>query len=172
MTYGAAAKVCRVGTSAAGAIIIERPGRRNGGGRFWARAGQDVRVADVPPGSVPEGTGEMAFMTGISLATVMWRLASADSVITPAWWTPRGTIRSYQDGSQSAFSANTCVVTPLATRGPSASTLRSNDEAVIAVRLIWLLLRVGGERSLRLPAAPFGSAVLIIFRGSVDLRPM
>ena len=65
------------------------------------------------------------FITGVSWATVMARPVWADSVVVPASRMPHGTIRSYQDRSQSAFSANPCMVTPRATRAPIAPTLRS-----------------------------------------------
>jgi len=65
------------------------------------------------------------FITGVSWATVMARPVWADSVVVPASRMPHGTMRSYQDRSQSAFSANPCMVTPRATRAPIAPTLRS-----------------------------------------------
>ena len=46
-------------------------------------------------------------------------------VLTPASRIPHGTMRSYHDRSQSQFSANPCMVTPLATRAPIAPTFRS-----------------------------------------------
>ena len=55
----------------------------------------------------------------------MARPVSADSVVVPASLMPHGTIRSYQDRSQSAFRANPCMVTPRATRAPIAPTFRS-----------------------------------------------
>ena len=65
------------------------------------------------------------FITGVSWATVMARPVWADSVVVPASRMPHGTMRSYQDRSQSAFSANPCMVTPRATRAPMAPTFRS-----------------------------------------------
>ena len=53
------------------------------------------------------------------------RPVSADSVVTAASEMPHGTMRSYQDRSQSQFSASPCMVTPRATRAPIAPILRS-----------------------------------------------
>ena len=50
---------------------------------------------------------------------------SADSVVTPACCMLHGTMRSYQERSQSAFSASPCMVTPWPTCAPIAPTLRS-----------------------------------------------
>ena len=50
---------------------------------------------------------------------------SADSVVTVASRIPQGTIRSYQDRSQSQFRAKPCMVTPRDTRMPIAPTFRS-----------------------------------------------
>jgi len=55
----------------------------------------------------------------------MSRPVSADSVVVPASPMPHGTMRSYQDRSQFAFSAKPCMVAPRATRAPIAPTLRS-----------------------------------------------
>jgi hypothetical protein len=48
-------------------------------------------------------------------------------VVTPASRMPHGTMRSYQDKSQSQFRASPCIVTPRATRAPIAPTLRSGS---------------------------------------------
>ena len=72
----------------------------------------------------------MAFHHRHYLATVMSRPVSADSVVVPASRMPHGTMRSYQDRSQSAFSAKPCMVAPRATRAPIAPTLRSGPRLV------------------------------------------
>ena len=48
-------------------------------------------------------------------------------MVTPASRMPHGTMRSYQDRSQSQFSASPCMVTPRATRAPIAPTFRSGS---------------------------------------------
>ena len=64
-----------------------------------------------------------------AISEELGRPASADSVVTVASLIPQGTMRSYQDRSQSQFRAKPCMVTPRDTRMPIAPTLRSGPPA-------------------------------------------
>ena len=74
---------------------------------------------------IAEDLGQVALYDRRNLCHRDVRPASMDSVLTPASRIPHGTMRSYHDRSQSQFSANPCMVTPLATRAPIAPTFRS-----------------------------------------------
>ncbi len=115
----------------------------------WPRSRSTARVTCRPAGSRRERSGRAGAVTsasaghaaaltvlaapntsarwrsaaGITSATVICRPVSADSEVTVASLMPHGTMRSYQDRSQSQFSAKPCMVTPLATRMPIARDL-------------------------------------------------
>ena len=69
-------------------------------------------------------------MTGRTASTVTGAPVSADRDVTPASAIPHGMNRPNHERSQSQLTAMPCMVTPRATRMPTAPTLRSGRPPV------------------------------------------
>src|SRR5262249_49850668 len=103
---------------------------RGGGAAVYQPTGAVGPTSSAAPATLrhrraPRTSARWRSATSTASATVTGRPDSADSVVVVASLIPHGTMRSYQDRSQSQFRAKPCMVTPRDTRIPIAATFRS-----------------------------------------------